>query len=176
MFEQDKREVSAVRGKCHMYLRPLLSWITLTYLLTCMSVLSQAASPLLSPSNSPGADTPGPALKYETDRRVYKAGDVVHITVTNVSDVATPIVDRPSIEEEFAVLEIKTPEGDWRPVKLESSGNSVRFRLLPPGEQHEYLWPTVSAPPSDHPAADPGTYRIGFGRPFYTNPFELTDQ
>jgi hypothetical protein len=152
-----------------------VAWIVTTYMFAGVLSVSLAASPLLPPSGSPGADTPGPALKYETDRRVYKAGDVVHITVTNVSDVATPIVDRPSIDEEFAVLEIKTQEGDWRPVKLGSSGDSVSFRLLPPGEQHEYLWPTVSAQPSDHPA-DPGTYRIGFGRPFYTNPFELTDQ
>jgi hypothetical protein len=125
-------------------------------------------------SSQPGADTLGPALKYETDQRVYKRGDVVRITVTNVSDVATPIVDRVAVDGEFAVLEIKTDAGDWRPIKLSAAGNLVGFRSLPPGARHEYLLPT-SGYDGAQSLADPGVYRIGFGQPFYTNPFEIAD-
>ena len=138
--------------------------------------LSGQASSLSGPAlNQPGADTLGPALKYETDQRVYKRGDVVHITVTNVSDVATPIVDRAAVDGEFAVLETKTEQGEWRPIKLSAAGSLVTFRSLPPGERHEYLWPTSDSNGSDHLTA-PGTYRIGFGRPFYTNSFEIDDR
>ena len=122
----------------------------------------------------PGADTPGPALKYETDQRVYKRGDVVHITVTNVSDVATPIVDRVAVDGEFAVLEIKTDGGEWRPIKLSAPGNLVGFRSLPPGERHEYLLPTAGSEGSES-LIESGVYRVGFGQPFYTNPFEIAD-
>jgi hypothetical protein len=133
------------------------------------------ASSLSGPAlNQPGADTLGPALKYETDQRVYKRGDVVRITVTNVSDVATPIVDRAAVDGEFAVLETKTEDGEWRPIKLSAAGSLVTFRSLPPGERHEYVWPT-SGHESSEPMVHPGVYRIGFGRPFYTNPFEIAD-
>lgn len=131
--------------------------------------------PRLPTPDVSGADTPGPALKYETDQRVYKKGDVVHITVTNVSDVPTPIVDRAAVAGEFAVLETKSGEGDWRPVDLDAGDTLVSFRSLPPGERHEYLWPTSGYQGSDRLAV-PGTYRIGFGRPFYTNPFEIADK
>lgn len=134
------------------------------------------ASPLGLPAPiPPGADTLGPALKYETDQRVYKRGDVVHITVTNVSDVATPIVDRATVDGAFAVLEIKTDQGEWRPIKLSTGGTLVSFRDLAPGAQYEYFWPTSGREEPDEPP-DPGTYRIGFGRPFYTNPFEIADK
>jgi hypothetical protein len=139
------------------------------------SVSGQASSLSLSPSSQPGADTPGPALKYETDQRVYKRGDVVHITVTNVSDVATPIVDRVSVDGEFAVLEIKTDAGEWKPIKLSAAGNLVGFRSLPPGDRHEYLLPT-SGSDGAQSWAEPGVYRVGFGQPFYTNPFEIADR
>jgi hypothetical protein len=137
-----------------------------------LPAIGQAVS-LSSPQPSvPGADTPGPALKYETDQRVYKRGDVVRITVTNVSDVATPIVDRAAIDGEFAVLETKTDAGEWRPIKLSTAGNLVGFRSLPPGERHEYLLSTSGSDGSKSPI-EPGVYRVGFGRPFYTNPFEI---
>jgi hypothetical protein len=140
-----------------------------------LSVIGHA-TPLGMPTPSPpGADTLGPALKYETDQRVYRQGDVVRITVTNVSDVATPIVDRAAVDGEFAVLEMKTDQGEWKPIKLSPGGNLVSFRDLAPGEHFEYLWPTSGHGGSDEPA-DPGTYRIGFGRPFYTNPFEIDEQ
>ena len=135
----------------------------------------QASSLTVPPISQPGADTPGPALKYETDQRVYKRGDVVRITVTNVSDVATPIVDRVAVDGEFAVLEIKTDRGGWRPIKLSVDGQLVGFRSLPPGERHEYVLPT-SGHDGAQSLADPGVYRIGFGQPFYTNPFEIADQ
>ena len=135
----------------------------------------EAVSPsLLTPDIPVGADTPGPALKYETDQRVYKQGDVVRITVTNVSDVATPIVDRATVDGEFAVLEIKTDQGEWRPVKLSTAGALVSFRDLAPGGQYEYIWPTSDRDGPDE-SPGPGTYRIGFGRPFYTNSFEIVD-
>jgi hypothetical protein len=138
------------------------------------SLSGQASSLSLSSPSQPGADTPGPALKYETDQRVYKRGDVVHITVTNVSDVATPIVDRVSVDGEFAVLEIKTDAGEWKPIKLSAAGHLVGFRSLPPGDRHEYLLPTAGYDGAQS-LADPGVYRIGFGQPFYTNPFEIAD-
>ena len=142
----------------------------------CLGILPpcRASSLSVPVPTQPGADTLGPALKYETDQRVYKRGDVVHITVTNVSDVATPIVDRSSVDGEFATLETKTEQGEWRPIKLAIAGNLVAFRDLAPGEHYEYFWPTSGHGGSDQPPA-PGTYRIGFGRPFYTNPFEIAD-
>jgi hypothetical protein len=106
---------------------------------------------------------------------VYKRGDVVHITVTNVSDVATPIVDRVSVDGEFAVLEIKTEAGEWKPVKLSAAGNLVGFRSLPPGDRHEYLLPTSGYDGAES-LAEPGVYRVGFGQPFYTNPFEIAER
>ena len=138
--------------------------------------LSSDASSLSVPAPSPpGADTPGPALKYETDQRVYKKGDVVRITVTNVSDVATPIVDRAAVDGEFAVLETKTEQGEWKPVELHVAGNMVSFRDLAPGDHYDYLWP-ISGADGSKQSPDAGTYRIGFGRPFYTNSFEIDDK
>ena len=90
-----------------------------------------------------GADTPGPALKYETDKRVYGQGEVVKITVTNVSDVATPIVDRPIIDGGFAVLETKTDGGQWKAIELVARSDVHTFRALGPGEQFEYVWQTT---------------------------------
>jgi hypothetical protein len=152
------------------------TWLCIAgYAVFCFLAAGQAASlsnPVPSP---PGADTPGPALKYETDQRVYKRGDVVHITVTNVSDVATPIVDRVSVDGEFAVLEIKTEAGEWKPVKLSAAGNLVGFRSLPPGDRHEYLLPTSGYDGAES-LAEPGVYRVGFGQPFYTNPFEIAER
>ena len=136
----------------------------------------EAVSPsLLTPDISVGADTPGPALKYETDKRVYRQGDVVKITVTNVSDVATPIVNRPVVDGGFAVLEIKSEEGQWKPVELVAASDVHTFRSLGPGEHHEYVWQTMREVRGDV-AASPGTYRIGFGRPFYTHPFEIVEK
>ena len=144
------------------------------YAVLCFLSVGQASSLSVPAPSQPGADTPGPALKYETDQRVYKRGDVVRITVTNVSDVATPIVDRVAVDGEFAILEIKTDAGEWRPIKLSVAGNLVGFRSLPPGERHEYLLPTSNHVGAES-LADPGVYRIGFGQPFYTNPFEIAD-
>ena len=136
----------------------------------------EAASPsLLTPDSPVGANTPGPALKYETDRRVYRQGDVVKITVTNVSNVATPIVNRSVVDGGFAVLEIKTEEGQWKPVELVAASDVHTFRSLGPGEHHEYVLQTTREARGDV-AALPGTYRIGFGRPFYTHPFEIVDK
>ena len=144
------------------------------YVFLWLPAIGQASSLSLSSSSPSGADTPGPALKYETDQRVYKRGDVVHITVTNVSDVATPIVDRVAVDGEFAVLETKTDVGEWRPIKLSVPGNLVGFRSLPPGERHEYLLPTAGSEGSES-LIESGVYRIGFGQPFYTNQFEIAD-
>jgi hypothetical protein len=157
-----------------MIMRVLTGLLVAGVTLLGPSLSGQATSLSLSPPSQPGADTLGPALKYETDQRVYKRGDVVHITVTNVSDVATPIVDRVSVDGEFAVLEIKTDAGEWKPVKLSAPGNLVGFRSLPPGDRHEYVLPTSNNDGS-HSPAEPGVYRIGFGQPFYTNPFEIAD-
>ncbi len=145
-------------------------------LCVCMSApaLGHASSQLLTPDIPVGADTPGPALKYETDKRVYRQGDVVRITVTNVSDVPTPIVNRPVVDGGFAVLEIKTEEGQWKPVELVATPDVHTFRSLGPGEHYEYVWQTREA--RGDVAARPGTYRIGFGRPFYTHPFEIVDK
>jgi hypothetical protein len=135
-----------------------------------------AASPsLLTPDTPVGADTPGPALKYETDKRVYSQGDVVKITVTNVSDVATPIVNRPVVDGGFAVLEIKAADGLWKPVELVAASDLHTFRSLGPGEQYEYVWQTIKEY-GGHLAPPTGTYRIGFGRPFYTHPFEIVEK
>lgn len=136
----------------------------------------EAASPsLLTPDSPVGANTPGPALKYETDRRVYRQGDVVKITVTNVSNVATPIVDRPVVDGGFAVLEIKSEEGQWKPVELVAASDVHTFRSLGPGEHYEYVWLTTKEV-RGNVAAPSGTYRIGFGRPFYTHPFEIVEK
>jgi hypothetical protein len=136
----------------------------------------EAVSPLpLAPDTRVGADTPGPALKYETDRRVYRQGDMVRITVTNVSNVATPIVNRSVVDGGFAVLEIKTEEGQWKPVELVAASDVHTFRSLGPGEHHEYVLQTTREARGDV-AALPGTYRIGFGRPFYTHPFEIVEK
>ena len=132
------------------------------------------APPLHTPESPVGADTPGPALKYETDKRVYGQGEVVKITVTNVSDVATPIVDRPIVDGGFAVLETKTDGGQWKAIELVARSDVHTFRALGPGEQFEYVWQTTREARGD--AALPGTYRIGFGRPFYTHPFEIVEK
>ena len=131
--------------------------------------------PRLAPDTLVGADTPGPALKYETDKRVYRQGDVVKITVTNVSNVATPIVDRPVVDGGFAVLEIKSEEGQWKPVELVAASDVHTFRSLGPGEHYEYVWLTTKEV-RGNVAASSGTYRIGFGRPFYTHPFEIVEK
>ncbi|MET0513940.1 MAG: hypothetical protein ABW047_01235 [Nitrospiraceae bacterium] len=131
--------------------------------------------PLLAPDTPVGAETPGPALKYETDRRVYHQGDVVRITVTNVSNVPTPIVNTPLVDGGFAVLEIKTQEGQWKPVELVAATDVHSFRSLGPGEQYEYVWKATREAHGEV-TVRPGTYRIGFGRPFYTHPFEIIDK
>ena len=126
-----------------------------------------------SPESPVGADTPGPALKYETDKRVYRQGDVVQITVTNVSDVVTPIVDRVAVDGGFAVLEMRSAQGQWKSLELPAAADLHTFRSLAPGEKYEYLWQTSGY--NVTPAA-PGTYRIGFGPPFFTNPFEIVEK
>ena len=158
-----------------MMVRALTALLITGVALLQPSLSGQATSLPLSSPTQPGADTPGPALKYETDQRVYKRGEVVHITVTNVSDVATPIVNRVAVDGEFAVLEIKTNAGEWKPVKLSAPGNLVEFRSLPPGDRHEYHLPT-SGPDGSESLTEPGVYRIGFGQPFYTNPFEIAER
>lgn len=154
---------------------PVRSAVVFMLASICVGVLAvaHAASPLVVPDTPFGADTPGPALKYETDKRVYSQGEVVKVTVTNVSDVVTPIVDRSIVDGGFAILEIKR-EGQWKPVELVAASNAHIFRSLGPGEHHEYVWQTVSEARGD--AAPPGTYRIGFGRPFYTHPFEIIEK
>ncbi len=146
-------------------------------LYVCVSALAlgHASPPLLVPDTPVGADTPGPALKYETDKRVYRQGDVIKITVTNVSDVATPIVNRSVVDGGFAVLESKTEAGQWKPVELVAASEVHTFRSLGPGEQYEYVWQTTRETRGDV-AVPPGTYRIGFGRPFYTHPFEIVEK
>jgi hypothetical protein len=160
------------RATVHVAVCLCIAWYTAFGFLPLAHASSSLSLPIPSAA---GADTPGPALKYETDQRVYKRGDVVRITVTNVSDVATPIVDRAAVDGEFAVLEIKTEAGEWKPVELHGAGSLVSFRDLAPGDHHEYLWPTSGHDGSLQPP-NPGTYRIGFGRPFYTNSFELDDK
>jgi hypothetical protein len=169
----DDRPIAKRQGvRVHVPAIAFIAWYTVFGFLS----LAHAASPLSLPApDVAGADTPGPALKYETDQRVYKRGDVVRITVTNVSDVATPIVDRAAVDGEFAVLETKTEGGEWKPVELRAAGNLVSFRDLPPGDHHEYLWPTSGGDGLTQPP-NPGTYRIGFGRPFYTNSFEIDEK
>ena len=145
------------------------------YVCVITPALAHASPPLLTPETPVGADTPGPALKYETDKRVYGQGDVVRITVTNVSDVATPIVNRPVVDGGFAILEIKTAEGQWKPVELVATSDVHTFRSLGPGEQYEYVWQTRGETRGGV-ATSPGTYRIGFARPFYTHPFEIVEK
>ena len=91
-----------------------------------------------------------------------------------MSDVATPIVDRPIIDGGFAVLETKTDGGQWKAIELVARSDVHTFRALGPGEQFEYVWQTTREARGD--AALPGTYRIGFGRPFYTHPFEIVEK
>ncbi len=119
-----------------------------------------------------GSSASGGGLIYATERSFYTQGDIVRITVTNTSDAPVAIVDRVHIDGGFATLERQAKNGQWRVVELYAAANVTVFRALGPGERHQYLWQTVGYNRADT-IAPPGTYRISFGQPVYSNPFEI---
>jgi len=65
--------------------------------------------------------------------------------------------------------------GQWRAIELYAAANVTVFRALEPGERYQYVWQMVGYNRADT-FAPPGTYRISFGQPVYTNPFEIKAQ
>jgi hypothetical protein len=82
------------------------------------------------------------------------------------------IVDRIYIDGGFATIERQAENGQWRVIELYAAANVTVFRTLEPGERYQYLWQTVGYNRADT-IAPAGTYRIRFGQPVYTNPFEI---
>ncbi|HYA03298.1 MAG TPA: hypothetical protein VEI04_09300 [Syntrophobacteria bacterium] len=111
-------------------------------------------------------------LTYVTDKAVYTQGEIVWITVTNVADAPQAIVDRTHVDGGFATIEIQTEDAHWRHIELYAVANVTTFRMLKPGEGYQYLWQTIGYNHADT-AAVPGTYRISFGQPVYTNLFRI---
>jgi hypothetical protein len=114
----------------------------------------------------------GSPLMFITDKTTYTQGEIVHITVRNISDHPVLIADRRHVDGGFATIETRTQEGQWQNVELYAAANVTTFRTLPPGGRYEYLWQTVGYNRAET-VAPPGTYRISFGQPVYTNLFEI---
>ena len=111
-------------------------------------------------------------LTYVTDKAVYTQGEIVWITVTNVSSAPQAIVDGAHVDGGFATIEIRTEDGHRRHIELYAVANVTTFRTLKPGERYQYRWQTIGYNRADT-VAPPGTYRISFGRPLYTNSFQI---
>jgi hypothetical protein len=111
-------------------------------------------------------------LTYVTDKAVYTQGEIVWISVTNVSSAPQAIVDRAHVDGGFATIEIQKEDGHWRHIELYAAANVTTFRILRPGEGYQYLWQTIGYNRAETMAV-PGTYRISFGQPVYTNVFEI---
>jgi hypothetical protein len=131
---------------------------------------------ILSLAASPGplavGSEQGSGVSFSTDKTVYAQGEIVHITVTNTSALPAMIADRRHLDGGFATIETRSRDGQWQNVELYAAANVTTFRTLPPGERYEYLWQTIGYNRVET-VAPPGTYRISFGQPVYTNSFEI---
>jgi hypothetical protein len=114
----------------------------------------------------------GSQVSCVTDKTVYAQGEIVHITVKNTSALPVMIADRQHLDGGFATIETRSRDGQWQNVELYAAANVTTFRTLTPGERYEYLWQTIGYNRVET-VAPPGTYRISFGRPVYTNLFEI---
>jgi hypothetical protein len=128
---------------------------------------------LAAPAETPAAgDEQGSGVIFSTDKTVYAQGEIVHITVTNISALPFTIADRRHLDGGFATIETRSRDGQWQNVELYAAANVTTFRTLHPGERYEYLWQTIGYNRAET-VAPPGTYRISFGQPVYTNLFEI---
>jgi hypothetical protein len=114
----------------------------------------------------------GSQVTFVTDKTAYTQGEIVHITVTNISALPVTIADRRHLDGGFATIETRSRDGQWQNVELYAAANVTTYRTLPPGERYEYLWQTMGYNRAES-VAPPGTYRISFGQPVYTNLFEI---
>jgi hypothetical protein len=137
--------------------------------LSLVGLILPMAGPLNAYAGSTGS---GGLLIYATGRSLYTQGDIVTITVTNTSDAPVAIVDRVHIDAGFATIERQAENGQRQVIELYTAANVTVFRALGPGERHQYLWQTVGYNRADT-IAPPGTYRVSFGRPMCSNPFEI---
>lgn len=136
-------------------------------------VLAWCMLSLAAFSEAPAAgNEQGSPVIFVTDKTTYIQGEIVYITVKNISDLPVMIVDRRHLDGGFATIETRSRDGQWQNVELYAAANVTTFRTLPPGERYEYLWQTIGYNRAVT-VAPPGTYRISFGQPVYTNPFEI---
>jgi hypothetical protein len=109
-----------------------------------------------------------------TDKKDYKQGDEVNITVTNVSDDIVFVIDRKHVDAGVATIEKKDAKGAWQAIELFAAAAVSVSKVLKPGHSHVYIWKTIGYNGSDT-IADLGTYRILFGYETYTNQFEIQE-
>ncbi len=148
---------------------------------------AKTAAPAMKPGAAPSAGTVAKEeirreavsvetkLKALTSGEVYRQGDNVYVTVTNISDHNVEIVDRQFIDSGFAKVEKKDDKGEWEKIELFAVANVIVSRTLKPRESHVYIWRTAGYNRNDTTAA-PGIYRIDLGDQTYTNDFEIKDK
>lgn len=107
-----------------------------------------------------------------TDKRKYKQGENVRVTLTNMSHENIFIIERTYIDAGVATIERKNKEGKWKAIELYAAAAASVSKMLKPGEVHFYIWKTRGYNRSDT-IAEPGIYRIVFSKEVYTNEFQI---